>query len=76
MVNNLPEVRPWTSLLGISDIDIPLLGASTCGLPAVQGERGLPAVQGELGHLVPGVGGFSQVKKALYACARRKVKKS
>jgi hypothetical protein len=65
VVRNLPEVKPGTSLLGVSNTDIPLLGASISGLPAA----------GEVGHLVSGVGRIRLAKKALSGCARRKLKK-
>jgi hypothetical protein len=35
MVRNLPEVKPGTSLLGVSGTDTPLQGASFSGFPAV-----------------------------------------
>jgi hypothetical protein len=66
VVRNLPEVKPGTPLLGVSDTDTPLWRASISGLPTV-GE--------ELGHLVSGVGGLHLAKKALSGCARRKLKK-
>jgi hypothetical protein len=67
VVRNLPEVKPWASLLGVSDTDTPLQGASISGLPAAGGESG---------HLVSGVGGIHLAKKALSGFARRKLKKA
>jgi hypothetical protein len=67
MVRNLPEVKPGTSLLGVSGIYTPLQGASISGLPAVGGE---------LVHLLSGVGGIRLAKKALSGFSRRKLKKS
>jgi hypothetical protein len=67
VVRNLPEVKPETSLLGVSDTAIPLQAASTSGLPATGGQ---------LGHLVPGVGGFLVANKALSECVRQKLKKA
>jgi hypothetical protein len=64
-VRNLPEVRPGTSLMGVSYADIPLQGAGTASLPAVGGEPG---------HLITGVGGSCSARKALSECARRKLK--
>jgi hypothetical protein len=58
VVQNLPEVKPKTTLLGVSSIDTLPQEASTSNTPAV-GEG--------LGHLVSGVGGLS-------VCARRKLK--
>jgi hypothetical protein len=56
VVRNLPEVKPGTSLLGVSDTDTPLQGASISGIPAAGGEPG---------HLVSRVGGIRLAKKAL-----------
>jgi hypothetical protein len=64
---NLPEVKPGTSLLGVSDTDTPLQGASISGLPAAGGEPG---------QLVSQVGGIHLAKKALSGCARGKLKKA
>ena len=47
VVQNLPEVKPKTPLLGVSSTDIPLQGVSTSSTSAAGG----------LGHLVSGVGG-------------------
>jgi hypothetical protein len=66
VLRNLPEVKPETSLLGVSDTDTPLQGASISGIPAAGGEPG---------HLVSGVGGIRLAKKASSGCARRKMKK-
>jgi hypothetical protein len=66
-VRNLPEVKPGTSLLGVSGTDIPVQRASISGLPAAGGEPG---------HLVSGVGGLRLAKKALSGYARRKLKKA
>jgi hypothetical protein len=66
VVRNLPEVKPGTSLFGVSGTDIPLQGTSISGLPTV----------GELGHLASGEGGLCLVKKALSGCARQKLKKA
>jgi hypothetical protein len=67
VMRNLPEVKPETSLLGVSDTDTPLQGTSISGLPAAGGEPG---------HLVSGAGGIRLEKKALSGCARRKLKKA
>jgi hypothetical protein len=67
VVRNLPEVKPGTSLLGVSDTDTPLQGASISGLPAAGGEPG---------HLVSTVGGIHLAKKALSGCTGRKLKKA
>jgi hypothetical protein len=61
-VRNLPEERPGSSLMGVSDADMPLQGASTAGIPAVEGE---------LGPIVPGLDGFRLGKKALPGSASR-----
>jgi hypothetical protein len=61
------EVKPGTSLLGVSGTDTPLQGASISGIPTV-GE--------ELGHLVSEVGGLHPAKMALSGCARWKLKKT
>jgi hypothetical protein len=67
MVRNLPEVNPGASLLGFSGTDTSLQVASISGLPGVGGE---------LGHLISGVGGIRQSKKAFSGCAKRKLKKA
>jgi hypothetical protein len=66
VVRNLPEVKPRTSLLGVSGSGTPLQGASISGILTVE----------ELGYLVSGVGGLHLVKMALSRCARRKLKKA
>jgi hypothetical protein len=67
VVRTLPEIKPGTSLLGVSDTDTPLQGDNISGLPAAGGETG---------HLLSGVGGIRLAKKALSGYSRRKLKKA
>jgi hypothetical protein len=66
-VRNLPEVKPETSLLGVSSSDIPLQGAS---------RSSTPTVREDLGQLVSGVGGLCLEKKTLSGSTIQKLKKT
>jgi hypothetical protein len=67
VAENLPEAQQKSPLLGISSTDIPLQGADFSSKHAA-GEGA--------GHLVPGVSGPRLAKKALFGCAKRKLKKA
>jgi hypothetical protein len=67
LVRNLLEVELGTSLSGTGGINTPLQGAGSAGIPVVEGDQG---------SLVPSMGEFCLVKKALSGCARRKLKKT